>query len=663
MADIRIIINAANKASADLQKVKQDVKGVGDAGTQAKSGVDGFANGIGAVMGKAVAVAGTLVAVSAALKQVYDSMKEGAELEYAAGRFDRLAEAAGTTADVLLGDLKEATNGMLSDAELMSSAGDLMALGLATTREEVIRLTTVAGALGMNMNQLVLTLTNQTTMRFDALGVSVAGFDEKVKALEESGMSAQEAFSEAFLQQAEEQIKKVGSASDYAIGDIMRFEAAIKNLGDTGKQSLLPLADTVIPALTAGFDNLNRTQKFNQLRSDVERFGLSIDGLTAPYEVFYGQFIKTDETLVNQMKLMDDWATTTYDGFVKSGMGSEEAKKKVIDLFNAFGTGVFATQDWADANYDGADAVTRIQIAMELLNDEIEKNDFSTEKFIETATGWGTQLTFMTGQSDTYAGLLAEIAEKQEELSNMTPWKRSTESGKELEGEIDALIAKLDNLSTKMKMEALQTAIEANGEVTEKEYGMMLDYMEQAGVINEQTKIEMMKDWKETNDFQQGLRWDAEGNVTIYTDDALKTIEELKEEMRSIERNIGITVSVSQMGELPKVINPYLEAVGGAVTSGTPYTWQEYGYRGEVFVPSADGFVLSRADAERALARALYGGESAADPEAIGKAVARALSGITGNKQGGGNVYNLTMPTSSNPADVRTAFELMEAWA
>ena len=26
-------------------------------------------------------------------------------------------------------------------------------------------------------------------------------------------------------------------------------------------------------------------------------------------------------------------------------------------------------------------------------------------------------------------------------------------------------------------------------------------------------------------------------------------------------------------------------------------------------------------------------------------------------------LYNLTMPTSNNPADVRTAFELMEAWA
>ena len=43
-------------------------------------------------------------------------------------------------------------------------------------------------------------------------------------------------------------------------------------------------------------------------------------------------------------------------------------------------------------------------------------------------------------------------------------------------------------------------------------------------------------------------------------------------------------------------------AVGGPVTAGAQYKWQEYGYRGEVFVPSADGFVLSRADAERALA-------------------------------------------------------------
>jgi len=104
-------------------------------------------------------------------------------------------------------------------------------------------------------------------------------------------------------------------------------------------------------------------------------------------------------------------------------------------------------------------------------------------------------------------------------------------------------------------------------------------------------------------------------------------------------------------------------AVGGAVQGGEPYTWQEYGYRGELFVPSADGFIMSRADAERALSKALAGGASkeSINADDIGRAIADALVRAGVNKSG--NVYNLTMPTSNNPADVKTAFELMEAWA
>ena len=104
-------------------------------------------------------------------------------------------------------------------------------------------------------------------------------------------------------------------------------------------------------------------------------------------------------------------------------------------------------------------------------------------------------------------------------------------------------------------------------------------------------------------------------------------------------------------------------AVGGAVQGGETYTWQEYGYRGELFVPSADGFIMSRADAERALSKALAGGASkeSINADEIGRAIADALVRAGVNKSG--SVYNLTMPTSSNPADVKPAFELMEAWA
>jgi hypothetical protein len=40
---------------------------------------------------------------------------------------------------------------------------------------------------------------------------------------------------------------------------------------------------------------------------------------------------------------------------------------------------------------------------------------------------------------------------------------------------------------------------------------------------------------------------------------------------------------------------------GGPVSANNPYLWQEYGYRGEMFVPSQNGYVLSRADAKRIL--------------------------------------------------------------
>ena len=54
------------------------------------------------------------------------------------------------------------------------------------------------------------------------------------------------------------------------------------------------------------------------------------------------------------------------------------------------------------------------------------------------------------------------------------------------------------------------------------------------------------------------------------------------------------------------------------MSAGNPYLWQEYGYRGEKFVPSQNGYILSRSDASRAVANAapqpaVYSGPSAQD--------------------------------------------------
>jgi len=102
----------------------------------------------------------------------------------------------------------------------------------------------------------VLTLANQTTMRFDQLGVSVVGFQEKVDALVKSGMSANAAFQEAFLQQAEEQIQKVGNVADSTLGSMMQMESAFKNLSVVIKQDFTTSIEGIAPAVTKAVNSM-----------------------------------------------------------------------------------------------------------------------------------------------------------------------------------------------------------------------------------------------------------------------------------------------------------------------------------------------------------------------------------------------------------------------
>lgn len=231
--------------------IKIDAKGVQRGVEEAKSSISTL-NDTFAKVGKAVTTFGGLAAAEIAiLKKVFAFGKEGAELERLQDKFDRLAASVGTTGAALRHDLRQATNNLISDSKLAASAVDFLSLGLAKNHDETVRLTRVAGALNMNMNQLVLTLTNMTTMRFDALGISVDGFDQKVKALERSGLSAAEAFKEAFLQQAEEQLQRVGDVADSSVAPYLKMERAIENLSDKIKNRLAPsITDAAIAIST-----------------------------------------------------------------------------------------------------------------------------------------------------------------------------------------------------------------------------------------------------------------------------------------------------------------------------------------------------------------------------------------------------------------------------
>lgn len=243
--DLEILIRTS-KSGSGLQDTEKQVQSF----TERLQGAQRTAMNAAKVFG---AVAG-----GAAL--AWQTIGRGAELENAERRFDRLSESIGTTADSLENQLRAATRGTRSDMELMAAAADLMGLGLAKNQDELVRLTRVSGALNMNMNQLVLTLTNQTTARFDQLGVSVDGFKEKVAALEAQGYDTNAAFKEAFLQQAEAQIAKVGDTADTTAGAMQRLTARAKNFVDDGLMYIAERSGPALEGLANYFDAVDKAQ-------------------------------------------------------------------------------------------------------------------------------------------------------------------------------------------------------------------------------------------------------------------------------------------------------------------------------------------------------------------------------------------------------------------
>jgi hypothetical protein len=129
MPNLQILISALYKASQDINKVKSEIKGVGDSGKEAQGGVKGFGASLTSMMGTAALVTGAVVAVGAAIKQVQDAAKEGAAFQRMEDASGSLARSLDADMGVIMDALREASLGMVSDFDLMQSASRAMMLG------------------------------------------------------------------------------------------------------------------------------------------------------------------------------------------------------------------------------------------------------------------------------------------------------------------------------------------------------------------------------------------------------------------------------------------------------------------------------------------------------------------------------------------------------
>lgn len=352
---LKIVIDALNLAKGQAAEIEKELAGLEGQAKKTGGAMEALKKGKEIFTGLTGAVAG----FAGTWKGALELGKAGAQLDLMDRRFDRLSQRIYTTGDALEGKLKVATNGLVSDSKLVATATDLMSLGLAKSEDHVVRLTRVSGALNMDMNQLVLTLANQTTMRFDQLGVAVVGFEERLKKLKATGMDANEAFTEAFLQQAEEQVAKVGGMADTSAGAFARFEAATGNLGDAFKRKLTPELAKAFEAaslLLTWNEKLEAAQKthadqvsltakgYDEYVAEIERArgvqGAYIDDKGDLVNTLIGEFESTQQVIVthaaltraefDQVRATDELARKWQEyGFIATDIRYTEQTKAV----------------------------------------------------------------------------------------------------------------------------------------------------------------------------------------------------------------------------------------------------------------------------------------------------------------------------------------------
>jgi hypothetical protein len=352
-----------------------------------------------------------------ALKQVYSFAREGAELLFLESRFENLAISIGSTADALLDELNVATKGTLSDMEAMALTTDLVGLGLANDATEAVRLAKVMSGLNMNTNQLTLTLTNMTTMRFDALGVRVDGFKERLADLKDQGLDTDDAFKEAFLQQAEEQLLLVGDAAESSLGTFKRLEASFANVTDQAKKQMVPAFEEVADALATDFE---RASEYNKV----------VENLTDSQIALYNEMtvardgVLSMEGVVQTVSEQMDIANSVTDGWSMSLLSLSESEEIVIDASQAL-----------VSRFGGLLSITKAsKQSMESYESKMSSFEDKTESLIEKIAGATWQYGAQSQQVKDLKQDLFDLGEEEddaarkfEENTNMRILKRTEE--------------------------------------------------------------------------------------------------------------------------------------------------------------------------------------------------------------------------------------------
>ena len=243
---LQILLKARDMASDVIAGVEKSVSNVGTTAGKVGTSLS--------TMGTAITAG-----VGAAAGAVFGLAASATDTELLAGAFDNLSRSIGETSETMLGEMRAATMGTLSDTQLMAAGNKLMAMGLADSAEKAGELAEMATTLGLAMGtgagpaleNFTLMLANQSILRLDTFGISSGEVRKRIDELTESieGMTREQAFMQAVMEQGTISMATVGDQSDKAAVKMSALKADMANLKDQVGMALIPVLTALITPL------------------------------------------------------------------------------------------------------------------------------------------------------------------------------------------------------------------------------------------------------------------------------------------------------------------------------------------------------------------------------------------------------------------------------
>lgn len=507
---IEILLRARNQASAEINRVKGDLEGLGKAGQSAGTlgaalggvgrAVAGLAAGWGAMQigGMAVDLARTAAAAN--------SLRIG---------FNQLAASAGQSSDQMLAAMRQASAGTISDMDLILSANKAMLLGVADTGEELAELIKVAAARGpiagksitSAFDDLVTGLGRESALILDNLGIVLdldttmndyaATLGKTADSL--TAVERKQALVNKVLRESEGLVSNLDSAA----GDLQRMTTAVANMKVELGTALAPAITQGANFITGAIERLDRQSDLanrNWLIADwekeqkkLENFQRALDKLIESSTLlgptkreWRGVFAPREEG-----PSVDTATIESYRDLVEAQQAVvEEARKKaeLSDwLTQPWQGGAAAVQQWRDTTVSALQIVadeTRRVMSESMVPDDMA----SYENFVSRNRIIAEQMAAdLQGSFDSLAVGMADAIDPQTALL----WMRSMQEGlpEILQGWLDqnATIAEITNVllpdyiaNLEASQEAMLGMQEIMAEVAESFPGM-IDTFSQLG--------------------------------------------------------------------------------------------------------------------------------------------------------------------------------------